>query len=186
MRTPGLLENINVEEFLIADRPLEMYADCIHLLSHVGDDIAIQAAVAASFACRIGETLSVAIIGPPATGKSDIVKRVRDITPKEGQWYTTRMTKQSLYYIEYLGEDFLKNKLLIVSEYDGLMESSLAVRSILSEGELRLFSSFTKTEIVVNGPTCLLFTDTKNNFEQQFESRLLKVTTDGLRSGHRT
>ena len=121
--------------------------------------------------------------GESSTGKSYVVKQVLRLFPTEAVKNFTRITPQSLYY---MNEDELRHKVLVIFERSGSDGGDYSIRSLISENVLQLAvtirdpetGDFVKRERVVHGPVSFVETTTDLRVHPENETRLFSIFTD--------
>lgn len=121
--------------------------------------------------------LSAVLKGNSAAGKSYISGTVASLFPGRVEMIS-RLTQNALFYLSTLN---LSHKHLMVAELPGLQDGYYAVRTLLSEGRLRLWvpqkdgDKIETTEIIVEGPTGIVITTVEAELEEQDETRLIEL-----------
>ena len=87
--------------------------------------------------------LHVLIQGPSGSGKTWLLKGVVDILPKSQRIILTSISENSLYHSD---RNYLKHKVLIIEDLDGVIHAGLAVRELMSN---RSISKLTDRKSVV-------------------------------------
>lgn len=141
-----LLKNKKLMKQVLAD---------IENLGYVGQDKE-KLLLYLSATARITESpIHISIRSTSSSGKSAMMESVISLFPPEKVDFFSRISGQSLYYM-----DSLKNKVLIVDERSGAEEAEFALRSLMSRGRLDLAvvqkdeKGQCKTKVVeIEGPT---------------------------------
>lgn len=142
----GLLKNKKLMKQVLAD---------IESLGYVGQDKE-KLLLYLSATARITESpIHISIRSTSSSGKSAMMESVISLFPSEKVDFFSRISGQSLYYMESL-----KNKILIVDERSGAEEAEFALRSLMSRGRLDLAvvqkdeKGNCKTKVIeIEGPT---------------------------------
>ena len=79
------------------------------------------------------DPLSAIVLSQSGAGKSGITEVIEKLTPPEDVVLLTRLTPQSLYYVE---PGFLDQKLVIIEERYGSMEADYSIRVLQSRKKL--------------------------------------------------
>ena len=106
---------------------------------------------------KLETPLAVIIQSSSSAGKSTLMESILDFFPEEEKAVYTAMTGQSLFY---MGETRLSHKILAVSEEEGAEKAQYAVKTLQSEGRLKIASTgkdaksgkLLTQEYTVNGP----------------------------------
>jgi len=110
-----------------------------------------------SISRKLGEPLSGIVLSSSGAGKSKLVDTIELLTPPEDVIFASRLTPQSLYYMQ---KDFLKHKLLVVEERTGSELADYAIRTLQSKGRLALAAPIKNQTVFfeVMGPVSVLET----------------------------
>ncbi len=136
----------------------------------------------------LARPVSVAIKGPPASGKSFMVERVLAHFPNDAAIKATSMSEKALLF---LNED-LRHKHIVIAESHGISSQfqDYLIRNLLSEGTLDYFKTeqgangATTKRYVRQGPTGLIITTTQLSLHPDNETRLM--TLEACSSAHWT
>lgn len=130
------------------------------------------------------ETLHAIVQGSTSSGKTHLVRQISDFMPPEDVIRLTRVTDSSFYNY---GEYQLRNKLIVIEDYDGLKEEAeYAFRELQSNGEI-ISSTSAKDESNgtiyakikrVRGPICSLVATTKGTVYEDNMSRCFVLAVD--------
>lgn len=119
--------------FLKSKNLIEQIKRDITQLGYVGQDRE-KLLLYLSASSRITEQpFHVFIRSTSSSGKSDMMEKVISLFPPEKVESFSRISNQSLFYMESL-----KNKVVIVDEQSGIEGAELAMRSLMSQGKLSL------------------------------------------------
>jgi Mn-dependent DtxR family transcriptional regulator len=113
------------------------------LLAQIGRDIATLGFVGeetntcllylVAVSRKLADPLSAVILSQSGAGKSGITEVIERLTPPEDVMLLTRLTPQSLYYVE---DGFLDQKLVIIEERHGSAEADYSIRVLQSRKKL--------------------------------------------------
>lgn len=152
-------------------------------LGYVGEDLNKIVAYLCCISRFLDDPLSVMIVSRSAAGKSSLQDAVLKFVPASDQVKFTAMTGQSLFYME---EGSLEHKVLAISENEGAHSASYALKTLDSEGELRIASTgkdpvsgkMRTHDYRVKGPVALLLTTTETELDYELANRLITLTVD--------
>ncbi len=129
-------------------------------------------------------TLHAIVQGSTSSGKTHLIKEVVSFMPSEDVIKLTRVTDSSFYNY---GEYQLKNKLLVIEDYDGLKEEAeYAFRELQSNGEI-ISSTSVKDETTgniaaqirrVRGPIGSIIATTRGSIYEDNMSRSFALSVD--------
>jgi DNA primase catalytic core len=112
---------------------LDQVAADIDALGYVGEDTNKRLLYFVAISRKLEDPLSAVILSQSGAGKSGITEVIERLTPPEDVVLLTRLTPQSLYYVE---PGFLDRKLVIVEERYGSMEADYSIRVLQSRKKL--------------------------------------------------
>ena len=112
---------------------LDAIARDIDALGYVGEGSTPRLIYLIAVSRKSEDPLSVIVISQSGSGKSGLTEVIEKLTPREDVVLFTRLTPQSLYYIE---PGFLDHKLLIIEERHGSMEADYSIRVLQSRKKL--------------------------------------------------
>jgi hypothetical protein len=118
-----------------------------------------------------------------AAGKSSLMEAILRFMPTEEQVTYSAMTGQSLFY---MGGMNLKNKVLAISEEEGIRQASYALKLLQSEGQLTIASTgkdpgtgrMETQEYHVEGPVMIFLTTTAIDVDEELLNRCMVLTVD--------
>ncbi len=167
----------DAEALLAAPDLLDRVANVMEGLGHVGEEKNKRLVYLAATSRLMASPLNVLLLAPPGAGKSSVLDAVTATMPPESVVTITRLTPTGLYY---MGPDALRNKLIVVDEYDGQAEADHAVRVLQSRGELRMSLTIKgKAEsLLVRGPVAVMSGTVSSTIDRQNASRCLELTLD--------
>ena len=119
--------------FLKRSDLLDQVAADIDSLGYVGEDTNKRLLYLVAISRKLEDPLSAVILSQSGAGKSGITEVIERLTPPEDVVMLTRLTPQSLYYVE---PGFLDRKLVIVEERYGSMEADYSIRVLQSRKKL--------------------------------------------------
>lgn len=115
---------------------LNLYAEAVTTHSgFIGEDANKRLAILVAASRLLPQPLGAMVRGPAGCGKSALMRAVYQLLPPEAVLYFSRLTPQALYF---LPRDELQNKLLVCDEYEGLVDSEYALRTVMSNQTLSL------------------------------------------------
>ena len=132
---------------------------------------------------KLDEPLSVLVQSRSAAGKSTLQDAVISLIPTEDYVKYTRLTGQSLFYME---EDSLVHKLLAIEEEHGARDASYSIRNIQSSkylsiaatGKDQVTGKLKTEEYKVKGPVALMITTTEVELDYETSNRFITLTID--------
>lgn len=165
------------EKLLDAPNLLDRVARAMEGLGHVGEEKNKRLVYLAATSRLMTSPLNVLLLAPPGAGKSSVLDAVTATMPPEAVLSLARLSPMALFY---MGQDALRNKLIVVDEYDGQADADHAVRVLQSKGELRVSVPIKgKTEnLVVRGPVAVMSGTVSTNIDAQNASRCLELALD--------
>jgi hypothetical protein len=102
-------------------------------LGYVGEETNKRLLYLVAVSRKLDDPLSAIVLSQSGAGKSGITEVIERLTPPEDVVLLTRLTPQSLYYVE---QGFLDRKLVIVEERHGSMEADYSIRVLQSRKKL--------------------------------------------------
>jgi DNA primase catalytic core len=132
---------------------------------------------------KLAKPLAIMVQSSSAAGKSSLMEAILRFMPNEEQVTYSAMTGQSLFY---MGGMNLKNKVLAISEEEGIRQASYALKLLQSEGQLTIASTgkdpgtgrMETQEYHVEGPVMLFLTTTAIDVDEELLNRCLVLTVD--------
>ena len=163
----------------LTDRILEDFNQC----GIVGEQTNLLMGYLAAVSRKLDKPLAIIIQSTSAAGKSSLMDAVLAMFPPEERVQYSAMTGQSLFY---MGETRLKNKILAISEEEGVEQASYALKLLQSEGEVTIASTGKNTttgnletqEYHVEGPVMLFLTTTAIDIDEELLNRCLILTVN--------
>lgn len=143
---------------------------------------------------KLDDPLAVMVQSSSSAGKSTLMESILSFFPEEEQVRYTAVTGQSLFY---MGTDALVHKILAVSEEEGAERAEYAIKTLQSEGSLRIATTgkdpksgrLETQEYRVKGPVQLMMTTTRIDLNEELLNRCLVLTvnesTEQTRAVHR-
>jgi hypothetical protein len=132
---PTITEAERTDALALLKRPdlLDQVAKDIDALGYVGEDTNKRLLYLVAVSRKLLDPLSAIVLSQSGAGKSGITEVIEKLTPPEDVVLLTRLTPQSLYYVE---PGFLDQKLVIVEERYGSMEADYSIRVLQSRKKL--------------------------------------------------
>jgi len=112
---------------------LDQVARDIDALGFVGEATNTRLLYLVAISRKLPDPLSAIVLSQSGAGKSGLTEVLERLTPPEDVVLLTRLTPQSLYYIE---PGFLDRKLVIVEERYGSMDADYSIRVLQSRKKL--------------------------------------------------
>jgi 5S rRNA maturation endonuclease (ribonuclease M5) len=112
---------------------LDQVARDIDALGFVGETTNTRLLYLVAISRKLADPLSAIVLSQSGAGKSGLTEVLERLTPPEDVVLLTRLTPQSLYYLE---PGFLDRKLVIVEERYGSMEADYSIRVLQSRKKL--------------------------------------------------
>jgi len=112
---------------------LDRVARDIDALGYVGEETNKRLIYLVAISRKLSDPLSAVILSQSGAGKSYLTEVIERLCPPEDVVLLTRLTPQSLYYVE---AGFLDRKLVIVEERYGSMEADYSIRVLQSRKKL--------------------------------------------------
>jgi DNA primase len=168
------------EKLLASKNLLDRAAQAFDVLGYVGEHRTKKLAYLVATSRLLPRPLSAILMAPSGAGKSELLDKLALLIPEESIEFLSRLTPASLYY---LGEDYLRHRLVLVDEHVGTTEADYPIRSLQSKGLLRLAATVKgKTEpFTVRGPIALMSGTTDCNLNPENLSRCLELSLDDSR-----
>jgi hypothetical protein len=150
--------------FLKGPDLIERIAQDLDAMGTVGEREAKALAYLVATSRLLPSPLSLLIVSQTSSGKSHVVESVMELMPEEAVCHFTRLTAQSLYYLD---EHSLRHKVLLVDEKAG-SEADYSIRVLQSRRKLTLAvpvkdpaTGMTKTVVFeIEGPVAYFSTST--------------------------
>jgi hypothetical protein len=132
---PEMSESDRAEALALLKRPdlLDQVARDVDALGYVGEETNKRLLYLVAVSRKLPDPLSAIVLSQSGAGKSGITEVIEKLTPSEDVVLLTRLTPQSLYYVE---PGFLDKKLVIVEERYGSMEADYSIRVLQSRKKL--------------------------------------------------
>ena len=105
----------------------------IDALGYVGEDTNKRLVYLVAVSRKLDDPLSAIVMSQSGAGKSGLTEVIEKLTPAEDMVLLTRLTPQSLYYVE---PGFLDRKLIVVEERSGSVEADYSIRVLQSRKKL--------------------------------------------------
>jgi len=173
-------------ELLQSKNLLEQIADDLETCGLIGERDNSLLAYLAMTSRKMEKPLAVIVQSSSSAGKSTLMDAVLEFLPHEDLIRYTAMTGQSLFYI---GENDLVHKTLAISEEEGAERAAYAIKTLQSEGCLRIASTgknpktgrMETQSYQVNGPTQVFLTTTNIDLDPELENRCLTLAVNESR-----
>ncbi|MBU2511439.1 toprim domain-containing protein [bacterium] len=184
MLTPE--EEVEALELLKSENLLDQIADDLETCGLIGERENSLLAYLAMTSRKMEKPLAVIVQSSSSAGKSTLMDAVLEFLPEEDLIRYTAMTGQSLFYI---GENNLVHKTLAISEEEGAERAAYAIKTLQSEGCLRIASTgknpktgrMETQSYKVNGPAQVFLTTTNIDLDPELENRCLILTVNESR-----
>ncbi|EMY22835.1 putative DNA primase [Leptospira interrogans serovar Australis str. 200703203] len=176
LRDPSLVERI-LEDF--------------ERMGLVGERINSLLGYLATVTRRTENPLAVIIQSSSSAGKSTLMDSILDLVPEEEKEKYSAMTGQSLFY---MGAKDLKNKVLAISEEEGVEKAKYALKILQSEKRISIATTtkdqmtgkLATTEYTVEGPVVLFLTTTSVEIDEELQNRAVILTVNEDREQTKT
>ncbi len=119
--------------FLKREDLLDQVAKDIDVLGYVGEETNKRLLYLVAVSRKLEDPLSAIVMSQSGAGKSGLTEVIERLLPPEDVVLLTRLTPQSLYYVE---PGFLDRKLVIVEERYGSLEADYSIRVLQSRKKL--------------------------------------------------
>jgi DNA primase catalytic core len=132
---PSMTETERKEALALLKRSdlLDQVSKDIDTLGYVGEDVNKRLLYLVAISRKLADPLSAVILSQSGAGKSVLTEVIERLTPPEDVVLLTRLTPQSLYYVD---DGFLDQKLVIIEERYGSMEADYSIRVLQSRKKL--------------------------------------------------
>ncbi len=123
------------EALSLLKRPdlLDQVSNDIDTLGYVGEEVNKRLLYLVAISRKLANPLSAVILSQSGAGKSGLTEVIERLSPPEDVVLLTRLTPQSLYYVD---DGFLDQKLVIIEERYGSMEADYSIRVLQSRKKL--------------------------------------------------
>ena len=134
-KKPTLTEAERKEALTLLKRPdlLDQVSKDIDTLGYVGEEVNKRLLYLVAISRKLADPLSAVILSQSGAGKSGLTEVIERLSPPEDVVLLTRLTPQSLYYVD---DGFLDQKLVIIEERYGSMEADYSIRVLQSRKKL--------------------------------------------------
>ncbi|AXR62011.1 CHC2 zinc finger domain-containing protein [Leptospira mayottensis] len=157
----------------------------------VGERVNSLVGYLASITRRTENPLAIIIQSSSSAGKSTLMDAILDFVPEEEKEKYSAMTGQSLFY---MSSKNLKNKVLAISEEEGVERAKYALKILQSEKKISIASAMkdpttgrtVTEEYSVEGPVVIFLTTTNLEIDEELENRCLILTVNEGREQTRT
>jgi DNA primase catalytic core len=132
---PSMTEAERKEALSLLKRPdlLDQVSKDIDTLGYVGEEVNKRLLYLVAISRKLADPLSAVILSQSGAGKSGLTEVIERLIPPEDVVLLTRLTPQSLYYVD---DGFLDQKLVIIEERHGSMEADYSIRVLQSRKKL--------------------------------------------------
>lgn len=170
-------------ELLKSDRLIERILADFDACGVVGEETNKLFGYIAATSRKLDKPLAVMVQSSSAAGKSSLMDAVLGFIPSEEQVTYSAMTGQSLFY---MGGMNLKNKILAISEEEGIRQAAYALKLLQSEGQLTIASTgkdpgtgrMETQEYHVEGPVMIFLTTTAIDVDPELLNRCTVLTVN--------
>jgi hypothetical protein len=170
-------------ELLKDDRLIERILADFDVCGVVGEETNKLFGYIAATSRKLDKPLAVMVQSSSAAGKSSLMDAVLGFIPSEEQVTYSAMTGQSLFY---MGGMNLKNKILAISEEEGIRQAAYALKLLQSEGQLTIASTgkdpgtgrMETQEYHVEGPVMIFLTTTAIDVDPELLNRCTVLTVN--------
>jgi len=154
--------------------------DDLTTIGIVGEDRVKALVLLIATSRKMSKGLAATIKGSSSAGKNHLVRTVVSFMPEEEVQEFTQLSPKALYY---MGEDGIKNKLVICTEIAGREGAEYSVRTLISEPSItsaipvrdQESGPFQTQVSKVNGPIAYLDTTTVFNLHKENATRLFEL-----------
>lgn len=175
--------NINKKEkeiamdFLNSSNLIEIIANDSEKLGIINERNASLLAYCVASSRKLENPLATVIRSGSSSGKSKLIEFVKKVIPEEDVKDFTRITKQPFFYTGIKDPYLIQHKFIVIEEGTGAKEANYAVRVLLSEKELSLYTTINKeaVEILLFGPISYMESSTSDVYNEETENRLLEI-----------
>jgi DNA primase catalytic core len=169
--------------FLKSPKLFDTIAADMETLGYVGEDANKRLAYLVSVSRKLNEPLSMVILSQSGSGKSALAEVTETLTPPENVKMISRLTPQSLYYME---PDELSHKLVIIEERSGSESADYSIRTLQTKKKLTLAAPIKdpstgkiKTQTFeIFGPTAFIESTTEPSINFENATRCFEIYLD--------
>jgi len=177
--------NLSAEEraknFLLNPRLLDEVLDDLALLGLVGESTNKQIVYLCASSRKLHDPIGLVLHSSSSSGKTVLANTIAKLIPPEEVFEFSKIRYQALNYIGRDNPDILKNKVILVTELQGVMakEVSYVLRQLLTEHKHCYLTTKKGLPewIHLNGPVSFISTTTKE-FDEEVGNRILGITLD--------
>src|SRR6266545_3558120 len=136
---PPMTESERAEALALLRRGdlLDQVAKDVDALGYVGENTNKRLLYLVAISRKLADPLSAIVLSQSGAGKSGITEVIEKLTPPEDVVLVTRLTPQSLYYVE---PGMLDHKLILIEERHGSAEADYSVRVLQSRKKLSVMA----------------------------------------------
>lgn len=178
-------EGERAEALALLKRPdlLDQIAADIDALGYVGEDTNKRLLYLVAVSRKLPDPLSAVILSQSGAGKSASSEVVERLTPPEDVVLVTRLTPQSLYYVE---PGALDHKLIVIEERHGSAEADYSVRVLQSRKKLSVMApikdpqtgNMKTKQFTVEARAAFIEATTSSDVNHENSTRCFELTMD--------
>ena len=176
-------DRVKAIELLKSDRLIERILADFDACGVIGEQTNKLFGYIAATSRKLDKPLAMMVQSSSAAGKSSLMEAVLGFMPPEEQISYSAMTGQSLFY---MGGMNLKNKILAISEEEGIRQAAYALKLLQSDGKLTIASTgkdpgtgrMETQEYHVEGPVMLFLTTTAIDVDPELMNRCTVLTVN--------
>ena len=164
-------------DFLHSENMIDIIADDYEKFGLVNERKASLTVHYIASSCKLENPLAGYICSSSATGKSLVIEISKKLMVKDAVIDLSRMTPNTLFYQGLRDPNCIQHKFLIIAENVGAKEANYAIRLLLSEKKLSLWTTIDKepVEIWLYGPISYIDSSTSQIFHEETSNRLLDI-----------
>jgi len=155
-------------------------AEDFQLLGIVGEEKNAVCLYLISISRKFDEPISAVVSAKSSSGKSHLANTISKLTPPEDRLIITSASARSL---DYIPEEQLQNKLLLVQEVEGMSEIMETIKLMQSEGRISRLTTFEnprtgKRELQAlnkNVSVSVITTTTRDRIQPENASRIFEI-----------
>ena len=169
--------------YLMDPNIFNLLKDDFCLLGLIGEEKNALCLYLISITRKSNEPISAVVSAKSSSGKSYLVNAIAELTPVEDRLLISSASARSL---DYLPEEMLQNKLLVVQEIDGMTEIMETIKLMQSEGKIARLTTYEnpntgKRETQVlhkNVAISVLTTTTRDRIPSENATRIFEIHVD--------
>jgi hypothetical protein len=173
-------QNMEAKDFLNSDDIMSIIVEDLNTMGYVGEDRNEKLLYLGAVSRKLSSPLAFVLQATPSSGKSELLRLVTALQEPEEVYEVTRLTKQALFYLGQNDPNAIAHKWVTVAESPGAREANYAVRTLISEKQLRLTTvqNGAAIEIELRGPIAYCETTTQGILNQETASRMFNLRFD--------